>query len=154
MLASAPSYGGFLTGTVLTVDLKDPAAMAKALDKIVAVKVLSAQRTQDADAVGRFKREMRAVGKLDHPHIVRAMDAGEVDGEHFLVMEYVQGSDLSQLIQQQSELQQAREDVGCAWRAFLVSWRRRRLSPGHCRQPYSKLAKPGGLGRMLRSATR
>ncbi len=79
-------------------------ALHTELDKIVALKVLSADRTQDEDAVGRFKREMRAVGKLDHPHIVRAMDAGEVDGEHFLVMEYVQGADLSQLVQQHGPL--------------------------------------------------
>lgn len=67
------------------------------LDKIVAVKVLPPDRMRDADAVARFDREMRAVGKLEHPNIVRAMDAGEVDGTHFLAMEYVKGIDLSQL---------------------------------------------------------
>jgi serine/threonine protein kinase len=40
---------------------------------------------------------MRAIGRLDHPHIVRAMDAGEEGGLHFLVMEYVKGVDLSRL---------------------------------------------------------
>ncbi|MEX0586821.1 MAG: protein kinase, partial [Pirellulales bacterium] len=50
------------------------------LDKIVAIKVLPAERMQDAAAVARFQREMRAVGHLEHPNIVRAMDAGEVDG--------------------------------------------------------------------------
>ncbi len=70
------------------------------LDKIVAVKVLPADRMKDASAVARFEREMRAVGKLDHANIVRAMDAGEVDGMHFLVMEYVKGMDLSQLSKQ------------------------------------------------------
>ncbi|MCB1212621.1 MAG: serine/threonine protein kinase, partial [Verrucomicrobiales bacterium] len=53
--------------------------------------------TEDPTAVARFEREVRAVGKLDHPNIVRALDAGESDGLHFLVMEYVDGIDLSQL---------------------------------------------------------
>ncbi|MCA9269310.1 MAG: serine/threonine protein kinase, partial [Planctomycetales bacterium] len=70
------------------------------LDKIVAIKVLPAQRLKDRSAVARFEREMRAVGKLEHPNIVRAMDAGEVDGTHFLVMEYVKGADLSQIVKQ------------------------------------------------------
>ena len=48
----------------------------------------------------RFQREMRAVGALDHPGIIRATDAGEVDGTHFLVTELVDGVDLSQLIEQ------------------------------------------------------
>ena len=68
------------------------------LDKVVAIKVLPADKLQDEQAVARFEREMRAVGKLEHPNIVRAMDAGEVNGMHFLVMEYVRGVDLSQLV--------------------------------------------------------
>ncbi len=50
------------------------------------------------EAVAQLRREMRAVGSLDHPHIVRAYDAREVDGTHFLVMEYVEGMDLATLI--------------------------------------------------------
>lgn len=67
------------------------------LDKIVAIKVLPAERMKDTGAVARFEREMRAVGRLEHPNIVRAMDANEEGGLHYLVMEYVQGIDLSQL---------------------------------------------------------
>jgi len=72
-------------------------ARHRKLDKIVAIKVLPPQRMQDAQAVARFEREMRAVGKVEHPNIVRATDAGEADGSHFLVMEYVAGVDLSRL---------------------------------------------------------
>ena len=74
------------------------------LDKIVAIKVLPADRMKDLQAVARFEREMRAVGKMEHPNIVRAMDAGEVDGMHFLVMEYVKGLDLSQISKQHGPL--------------------------------------------------
>lgn len=70
-------------------------ALHTKLDKTVAVKVLPADKLQDERAVARFEREMKAVGKLEHPNIVRALDAREVDGRHFLVMEYVAGLDLS-----------------------------------------------------------
>ncbi|MEZ6092153.1 MAG: protein kinase, partial [Pirellulaceae bacterium] len=68
------------------------------LDKVVALKVLSSERWQDSGAIERFQREMRAVGKLHHPNIVAAHDAGEADGQHYLVMEYVDGVDLATLV--------------------------------------------------------
>lgn len=68
------------------------------LEKLVALKILSPHLVGDAAAVQRFEREMKAVGKLEHPNIVRAMDAGEVEGTHFLVMEYVEGVDLHRLV--------------------------------------------------------
>ena len=68
------------------------------LDKFVAIKVLPRDRLQDKAAVARFEREMRAVGRVDHENIVRAMDAGEVNGRHYLVMEYVSGIDLARLL--------------------------------------------------------
>ena len=69
------------------------------LKKWVALKVLSARLLRDATLVARFEREMEAVGKLDHPVIVRAMDAGEIEGTHYLVMEYVEGTDFGELVQ-------------------------------------------------------
>lgn len=68
------------------------------LGKVVAVKVLPADMMQP-DAVARFQREMRAVGKLHHPNIVQAFDAGEHEGTHFLAMECVEGCDLATLVQ-------------------------------------------------------
>ena len=65
------------------------------LDRLVAVKLLPARRLGDEQAVSRFQREMRVIGQLSHPAIVQATDAGEVDGTHFLVMEYVEGCDLN-----------------------------------------------------------
>ena len=79
-------------------------AMHTKLKRIVALKVLPAERLKDPHALTRFEREMEAVGKLDHQHIVRAMDAGEFNGTHFLVMEYVDGVDLSQLVKQRGPL--------------------------------------------------
>ena len=68
------------------------------LDKLVALKLLPPHLMTDPEAVNRFEREMKAVGKLEHPHIVRAMDAGQADGAHYLVMEYIEGTDLSRLV--------------------------------------------------------
>ncbi len=68
------------------------------LDKVLALKVLPVELTNKADVVARFQREMKSVGKLEHNNIVRATDGGEVDGVHYLVMEYVEGYDLAKLV--------------------------------------------------------
>jgi serine/threonine protein kinase len=68
------------------------------LDKIVALKLLPRDRTGDPLAVTRFEREMKAVGRLSHPNIVQAYDARDIEGTTVLVMEYVEGCDLSQLV--------------------------------------------------------
>lgn len=68
------------------------------LKRTVALKVLPKDRLANAEAVARFEREMEAVGRLDHPQIVRALDAREVGGIRFLVMEYVDGLDLSEVL--------------------------------------------------------
>lgn len=73
-------------------------ALHSRLGKTVAIKVIRGCRRSSADAIARFEREMQAVGRLDHPNIVRATDAGEADGIQFLVMEYVNGVNLSDLV--------------------------------------------------------
>src|SRR5205823_10185841 len=73
-------------------------ALHTRLDKVVVVKVLPRWRMSTPAAVVRFQREMKAVGKLTHPNIIQATDAGEADGTHFLVMEFVAGLDLGQLL--------------------------------------------------------
>src|SRR5262249_43271801 len=74
------------------------------LDRIVALKVLPAERLRAPQAVIRFEREMRAIGKLQHPNIVAAHDAGEIDGIHYLVMELVEGFDLAALLRHHGTL--------------------------------------------------
>jgi serine/threonine protein kinase len=74
------------------------------LKRTVAVKVLLPERVQDASAVARFHREMEVVGKLDHPNLVHATDAGEAAGQHFLVMEFLEGIDLRKLLKERGPL--------------------------------------------------
>ena len=68
------------------------------LQRTVAVKVLPRMSLPDESAVVRMQRESAAAGRVQHPNIVYATDAGECDGAHYLVMEYVQGFDLSKLV--------------------------------------------------------
>ena len=65
------------------------------LRKFVALKLLAESRLGKPDFVDRFHREMEAVGTLEHPNVVRATDAGEADGVHFLVTELIDGQSLS-----------------------------------------------------------
>ena len=69
------------------------------LDKRVAIKLLFAHSPQAGrfDFVSRFQREMKAAGRLHHPSIVSATDAGEAGGTHYLVMEHIDGLDLSRI---------------------------------------------------------
>ncbi len=75
-------------------------AVHRRMDRIVALKVMSAAGMKSANAVQRFHREVRVVAKLSHPNIVAAHDADEANGTHFLVMEYVEGTDLAALVKQ------------------------------------------------------
>ncbi len=65
----------------------------------VAVKQLRAELSQP-DMIERFRREGQALRDLNHPNIVKLLDTLEHDGQHYLVMEYVPGGDLTRLIQQ------------------------------------------------------
>ncbi|MFH1922451.1 MAG: SUMF1/EgtB/PvdO family nonheme iron enzyme [Planctomycetota bacterium] len=79
-------------------------ALHTKLDRVVSVKVLPAESMQDKSAVVRFEREMKAVGNLKHPNIVQAHDAGEANETHFLVMEYVEGMNLAELVRRHGQL--------------------------------------------------
>ena len=68
------------------------------LDRLFAMKVLHNEVSANAGSSNRFLTEMHAIGKLDHPHIVRATDAGEDQGFQYLVMEYSPGLDISEIV--------------------------------------------------------
>ncbi len=68
------------------------------LKKVVAIKVLPSRIHDNPRVVARFTREMEAVGKLEHPNVIRAFDAGEDQGRSFLVMEFLDGRDLGKIL--------------------------------------------------------
>jgi len=65
------------------------------LDRIVAIKVISASLADNPHSRQRFEREARAVSSLSHPHICVLHDVGSQDGIEYLVMEYLEGESLS-----------------------------------------------------------
>ncbi|HIQ19687.1 MAG TPA: PEGA domain-containing protein [Planctomycetes bacterium] len=79
-------------------------ARHRQMDRVVAVKVLPPDAMGSAEAIKRFRREMRAAAKLMHPNIVAAYDAGEHQGIHYLVMEWVDGKDLAQVTKQRGTI--------------------------------------------------
>ena len=67
-------------------------AKQTSVDRIVAVKVLLDSLAENKEFIKRFEREAKIAAKLSHNNIVNAIDAGEVEGHHFFVMEYVEGA--------------------------------------------------------------
>jgi beta-lactam-binding protein with PASTA domain/serine/threonine protein kinase len=74
------------------------------LDRPVAVKVLFPALATDAGFVERFRREAQSAANLQHPNIVSVFDWGEANGTYFIVMEYVEGQTLAEMIHQEGRL--------------------------------------------------
>lgn len=74
------------------------------LDRKVAVKILRGDLAEDEKFVRRFQREAISASSLNDPNIVEVYDVGEDDGKYFIVMEYVQGLTLKQLIKKRGSL--------------------------------------------------
>src|SRR5680860_1400774 len=74
------------------------------LDRRVALKVLFPAFAADPSFVQRFRREAQAAANLSHPNIVSVYDWGEQDGTYFIVMEYVEGRSLAQIIKDEGPL--------------------------------------------------
>jgi len=68
------------------------------LGRTVAVKVLAPQYADDDSFVQRFRREAQAAASITHPNIVSVFDTGSDDGVHFIVMEYVEGRTLAEIL--------------------------------------------------------
>jgi eukaryotic-like serine/threonine-protein kinase len=88
-------------------------ATDRVLERQVAVKVLSPSDAQDPLFVERFRREARAAARLSHPNIVAVFDSGSDAGQPYLVMEYVPGESLAQVLHRQGRLAPGRA-VGLA----------------------------------------
>ena len=74
------------------------------LNRKVAVKVLRGDLANDEKFVRRFQREALSASSLNHPNIVEMYDVGEDDGNFYIVMEYVDGKNLKQLIKRRTKL--------------------------------------------------
>jgi len=76
----------------------------RGLEKLVALKVISPAVLDNPDALARFHAEVKAAGKLDHQNIARAHDADQAGDLHFIVMEYVEGLSLAQVVERKGPL--------------------------------------------------
>ena len=74
------------------------------LDRKVAVKVLRGDLSSDDKFIRRFQREALSVSNLSHPNIVEVYDVGEEEGNHYIVMEYIEGKTLKQLLKKRESL--------------------------------------------------
>jgi serine/threonine protein kinase len=74
------------------------------LERMAALKVLDTKWLACPGVVARFRLEAQASARLAHPNVVRLYHAGEAEGTYFLAMEYVDGSDLSRLVEQEGPL--------------------------------------------------
>lgn len=75
------------------------------LKRLVAIKILPQDFAATDDRYQRFQREMEAIGRLQHPNIVMATDAGQIDGICFITMQLIDGIDLGQLLKQNGSLE-------------------------------------------------
>ena len=99
------------------------------LDRNVAIKVLRGDLSSDEKFVRRFRREALSASSLSHPNIVEIYDVGEDDGDYYIVMEYVEGKNLKQLLKKREKLTAAEvvdimlqitSAMGCAHDSLII----------------------------------
>ncbi len=127
---------GFLLGQYRILDQLGRGGMGRVykaehrtMGRIVALKVFAPNVLATDRALELFQREVRAIAQLGHPNIVTAYDANEENGRHYLVLEYVDGPNLDQLVRKQGPLpvgqacdyiRQAANGLQCAHIAGMV----------------------------------
>jgi len=141
-------HKGFILGRYKLINLLGRGEMSAvylaehlAMQRRCAIKVLPANRVKDTSYLGRFQREARAVASLDHPNIVRAYDVDQQNEGgaeiHFLVMEYVSGTSVENLVKTKGKLpyveiadiiRQTAEGLSHAHQAGLIH---RDIKPGN-----------------------
>ena len=108
--SAALKHGRFLPGTILGDRFRIVALLGRGgmgevfraddlkLGQAVALKFLPAEMSKDQQRLERLYNEVRVARQIAHPNVCRVYDIGEVDGQHFISMEYIQGEDLSTLL--------------------------------------------------------
>ncbi|MEK6258069.1 MAG: SUMF1/EgtB/PvdO family nonheme iron enzyme [Planctomycetota bacterium] len=132
-------------------------ARHRRMDRIVAIKVLPPSAALDPQAASRFSREIRAVARLSHPNIVAAHDAGEDSGVAYLVMECIDGIDLSTCVRTHGPLSvahaveciaQAAEGLEYAHQQGIIH---RDIKPSNLILCHDRASASGATGEGLRS---
>ena len=108
------------------------------LDRAVAIKILRSQYTSDPSYRARFQREAQAVASFAHPNIIDIYDVGEVAGAPYIVMEYVPGDTLKEIIRSEGPF--AADDV-----AALIEQVAAALDYAHARGVVHRDVKPQNI---------
>jgi serine/threonine-protein kinase len=108
------------------------------LDRPVAFKVLSPELTDDGRFRDRFMAESRIAASLDHPNIVPVYEAGEIDGQLFIAMRYIDGQDLSDVLA-------ARGALSIALAVRIVTAVAAALDAAHAKGLVHRDVKPGNV---------
>jgi serine/threonine-protein kinase len=94
---------GLIVGRYIILDRIGSGSMGRVykahhalMDRIVALKIIAPEIASNDRVVARFQREMKLVGRLDHPNVVRAFDADQINRVLYIVMEYVTGRSLGE----------------------------------------------------------
>ena len=108
------------------------------LGRRVALKLLAPMLSDDETYRDRFQRESRRAAELDHPNVVPIFDAGEVDGQLFIAMRYIEGCDLKTLIRREGPL-------GMGRTLFILEQAADGLDAAHERNLIHRDVKPGNI---------
>lgn len=104
-------------------------ARQTALDRMVAIKVLPPQFSDDEDFLARFKREAAAAARLTHPNIVQVYAAGKQEDTHYFVMEFVDGENVQRRLLRKGQITPAEALAICIYVAqgLDYAWKRNKL---------------------------
>ncbi len=123
LLSNRP--GGLIVGRYIVLDRIGSGSMGRVyrahhvmMDRVVALKIIAPEIAQNERVVARFQREMKLVGRLDHPNVVRAFDADQINRILYIVMEYVNGMSLGERLKKKGPIPPA-EMVDFAAQAAL-----------------------------------
>jgi serine/threonine protein kinase len=121
----------------------------RAMNRLVALKVLNAEYVRNPDAIHRFRREARAAARLNHPNIVTAYDAEQTGDHHFLVMEFVEGVTLAEEVKRLGRLP---VDHACRYMYFAALGLQHAAETGMVHRdikPHNLMVTPDGRLKVL-----
>jgi eukaryotic-like serine/threonine-protein kinase len=109
LLSNRPQ--GLIVGRYIILDRIGSGSMGRVyrahhvmMDRVVALKIIAPEISSNERVVARFQREMKLVGRLDHPNVVRAFDADQINRVLYIVMEYVGGTSLGERLKKKGPI--------------------------------------------------
>jgi serine/threonine protein kinase len=116
-------------------------ARQKSLDRIVAVKLLPADRAKNASVLARFLEEARAAASFSHPNIVGVHQVGDCPAGHFFVMEYIQGTTLQNVL----DVRGSEKPVPILWAVEVMVTVAQAVHHAHTRGIFHRDLKPSNI---------